>query len=263
MSIIAGAISGVLAPVIEGIISRRPAAGAPGGDPAETELRALLATAGDVWTLDEAKGDDAVGLFNGLTLGSGAAKSASPLIGGAMFNNPASVDGNQPLTGDQTTALTLFNGGDFSLYGWLKYTSGGTAKLLSATSGGVEFLTVSITGTTCNFQIQDIGESQYSGSCSVPTGINTIWTQFVIQRISGDLYIGFQNSNGITSGSTSGGFGTNQNWSGGSGKLCEMGSAGTGCTISLDQILYIETSSAQTDVQGYWYNNGAGRALIP
>lgn len=234
-----------------------------GPDPAETEIRSWMELGGDIWTLDEPKGDDVVGLFQGLTWGSNAAKSASPLLGGAMFNDPASGDGNQPLTGDQSTALTLFNGSDFSVYGWLKYTSGSTAKLISATSGGVEFLTVSITGTTCNLQIQDIGESQYTGSCSVPTGIGSTWTQFVIQRINGELFIGFQNANGITSGSTEGATGTNQNWGGGSGKMCEMGSAGTGCTISLDQILYLETADLETDVQGYWYNNGAGRTLVP
>lgn len=260
---ITGIIASVLEPVVQGVIARRPSGqSGPSPDPAETEIRSLLELGGDVWTLDEDQGEDAVGLFNGLTWGSNAAKSPSPLLGEAMFNDPASEDDNQPLTGDQTTAPAFFNGDDFSVYGWLKYTSGGTATLLRCEADGFTFMRVQINGTTCSFFTTDRYEIQYSGSFTVPSGLSSTWTMFKIQRLGGDVYVSLSNANGLEGSATSGAFGTNQDWSE-PGRACEMGSAGTGCTISLDQILYLETSDFENDVEGYWYNDGAGRTLTP
>ncbi len=187
MSTIAGAISGVLAPVIEGIISRRPAAGAaPAVDP-QAEITALLESGGDAWTFDDAgnavgvrgvqtltaTGDGGVtpGLVDdcatiGSALGTpcyettGANIVASVFTGGNYWISLRSKTTNTFFSSLQrNVALTLIGTGGASIVSIDTRQSGATARAAQVTvydtTGGAATLTSSL-ATLANWSSIDV-----------------------------------------------------------------------------------------------------------
>lgn len=270
MSIIAGAISGALAPVIEGIISRRPAAGAPPADNSQAEIAAMLELGGDTWTLNSGGAASEAGVYNGtVATGSGLGVSGTGIVGNCYRATTDGVGWNF----DTSLFSTVWAGGDWSVACWIKNTEfdpdASDMRFLvfgaycdTGSPIAIDVYQPASSGTPyARVYISDVGEAN---AITRDTNItNNAWTLLTVVYTSSNRTLSVRLNAGAETTDVLGGA-TSTNFSAEAGKgidSCAQYISGAGAMLPLfDELLLVPSALTLTQIE-WLYNSGAGRSM--